>query len=69
MTGGLERPATLVFQGLWTFNLPETSIDVIINFFAKLSGERPRAVGRDLAPAGLCGDLPVIFRTYEGSVV
>ena len=69
MTGGLERPVTLVFQGLWTFDLPETSIDVIINFFATLSDERLRTVGRHLAPAGLCGDLPVIFRIYEGSVV
>jgi hypothetical protein len=69
MTGVLERPVTLVFQGLWTFNLPETSIDVIINFFATLSGERLRAVGRDLAAAGLCGELPVVFRAFERSVV
>lgn len=69
MAGGDERPVTLVFQDLWTFNPPETSIDVIINFFVTLSDERLWTVGRDLAPAGLCGDLPVLFRTYETSVV
>jgi hypothetical protein len=54
VTGGLERPVTLVFQGLWTFNLPETSIDVIINFFEARSDQHPREVGREVARADLC---------------
>lgn len=59
---------TLVVQGIWTNDRPETSIDVIINSLTDPLDERHLAVGRAPRPAGLCGAASRLCRTHDRSV-